>query len=90
MSVKCSCFAFLGGGSRDGGGSLEPSVFPSPQLTPQDGKAAHGPRHPAMNIPLRFCRDYISFAGRFFWMGFCSVVKFFLSLGSAWCLVVCP
>ena len=42
------------------GGSSEPSVFRSPKMIPQDGRAAHGPRHSAMNNPLRPCRGYVS------------------------------
>ena len=35
------------------GGYLYPSVLRSPGATPQKGRAAHGPRHPAVIIPLR-------------------------------------
>ena len=37
------------------GGSSDPSVLRSPGATPQKGRAAHGPRHPAVIIPLRLC-----------------------------------
>ena len=37
------------------GGYLYPSVLRSPGATPQECRAAHGPRHPAVIIPLRLC-----------------------------------
>ena len=37
------------------GGYLYPSVLRSPGATPQKCRAAHGPRHPAVTIPLRLC-----------------------------------
>ena len=66
------------------GDSLEPCRCSGPsnlKKIPHDGRAAHGPGHPATNIPLRLCRDYISFAGWFFGMGFCFVVKVFFVSG---------
>ena len=48
----CSCAT--GGGSR-GGGFLDPSVPRSPGASPQESRAAHGPRHPAVTIPPRLC-----------------------------------
>ena len=37
------------------GGSSDPWVLRSPGATPQKGRAAHGPRRPAVIIPLRLC-----------------------------------
>ena len=50
-------FCATGGGSRGGEvlGSY-PSVPRSPAVSPQKGRAAHGPRHLAMSIPLGLCR----------------------------------
>ena len=43
------------------GGSSDPSVLRSPGATPQKGRAAHGPRHPAVTSPPRQCYSCVRF-----------------------------
>ena len=52
--VSCPLFAPTGAVPVVGG-YLYPSVLRSPGATPQRCRAAHGPRHPAVTSPPRFC-----------------------------------
>ena len=71
------------------GGSSEPSVPRSPEMTPQECRAAHGPRHPAMTSPLRLCSVCgFSVSGQ---TGVCSCIcAVILSRGPVVCLQLCP
>ena len=53
--ARCVVIAPLGAVPAVGGGSSDPSVPRSPGVTLQEGRAAHGPLHPAVNIPLGIC-----------------------------------
>ena len=57
------------------GGYLYPSVLRSPGATPQKCRAAHGPRHPAVTIPLRLCM-----------LGVCFVCLMFLGYLYVFCV----
>ena len=59
------------------GGFLDPSVPRSPGVAPRKGEAAHGPRHLALHIALRFvrvcdrlphCVLLVFFLCRLFWL----------------------
>ena len=56
------------------GGSSDPSVLRSPGATPQKGRAAHGPRHPAVTSPPRQCY----FCVRFRLFGFSGILLGFI------------
>ena len=56
------------------GGSSDPSVLRSPGATPQKGRAAHGPRHPAVTNPPRQCY----FCVRFRLFGFSGILLGFM------------
>ena len=49
-------FCATGGRFPWWGGSSEPSVPRFSGVSPQKGRAAHGPRHPAVNIRLGICK----------------------------------
>ena len=53
--VFCLVLAPPGAVPVVGGGSSDPSVPRSPGVTLQEGRAAHGPLHPAVTSPPRLC-----------------------------------
>ena len=61
------------------GGFSDPSVPRSPGASPQESRAAHGPRHPAVSIPPRLCRVCVCFFVRFSGMDVRCSVCFFVS-----------
>ena len=73
----------ISGAVRVAGGSLEPSV----PRSPQERRAAHGPRHPAMNIPLGLCRGLCQFVVRLFRSFFALMLRLFFLRG--WYVVGC-
>ena len=56
-------------------------------MTPQECRAAHGPRHPAMNIPLGLCRGLCQFVVRLFRSFFALMLRLFFLRG--WYVVGC-
>ena len=67
------------------GGFLDPSVPRSPGVAPQEGRAAHGPRHPALPIPLRLVRGFDRLL-------YCALLVFcvsFVLVISSWGLICC-
>ena len=72
------------------GGSSDPSVLRSPGATPQKGRAAHGPRHPAVIIPLRLCLLNVCLLLGVSWVFVWSPVWVSWSSGLKCCLVWCP
>ena len=59
-------------GSRGGGGSPDPSAPRSPGVSPQKGRAAHGPLHPAVTTSLEilmvFCCASVLVLVLFVWL----------------------
>ena len=72
------------------GGSSDPSVLRSPGATPQKGRAAHGPRHPAVIIPLRLCLLDVCLLLGVSWVFVWLLVWVSWSSGLKCCLVWCP
>ena len=68
------------------GGSSDPSVPPSPKVTLQEGRAAHGPLHPAVTSPPRLCWFCVWFLLGFSGMDVGYSVWFSWSLGLECCL----
>ena len=67
------------------GGFLDPSVPRSAGVAPQEGRAAHGPRHPALPIPLRLVRGFDRLL-------YCALLVFcvsFVLVISSWGLICC-
>ena len=72
------------------GGYLYPSVLRSPGATPQKSRAAHGPRHPAVIIPLRLCLLDVCLLLGVSWVFVWLRVWVSWSSGLKCCLVWCP
>ena len=72
------------------GGSSDPSVLRSPEATLQKGRAAHGPRHPAVIIPLRLCLLDVCLLLGVSWVFVWLLVWVPWSSGLKCCLVWCP
>ena len=68
-------------------GSSDPSVPRSPRVSPKRGRAAHGPRHPAMNVPLGLCRGLCQFVVMLFRSFFALMIRLFFLTG--WYVVGC-
>ena len=87
---QVSCYCATGGGSR-GGGVLGPLGYHGPLgCRLRKCRAAHGPRHPAVMIPLRLCMlGFVLFVRCF--LGICMVSCVgFMVFGVERCLVWCP